>query len=70
MPTSSPTSGAAPTDALGADERRALAAELDATEQQIDEAVAAVGPSRSDIELHLKGTRSSTTADKVKDAGV
>lgn len=58
------------TRTLDADQRRELADELDVTEDQIDEAVAAVGPSRSDIELHLKGTRSSTTADKVKDAGV
>lgn len=46
------------------------AAEFDVTEMQIRDAIAAVGPQQSDIELHLKGTRSSSTSDKVHDAGV
>ena len=54
---------------LDADARAALARELDVTEEQIDEAVAAVGPGRGDIEMHLKGSRSTTNADKVRAAG-
>jgi hypothetical protein len=48
---------------------RRLARELDATEEQIDEAIAAVGPRPADIEMHLKGTRSTTNSDRVRDAG-
>ena len=51
------------------DEIRRLADELDATPEQIEEAIAAVGPRPADIELHLKGSRSTTNADRVRDAG-
>lgn len=44
--------------------------EFDATETQVREAIAAVGSSPGDIEMHLKGSRSSTNSDKVHDAGV
>jgi hypothetical protein len=37
--------------------------ELSATEAQLREAVAAVGDSASDVEMHLKGSRSSTNED-------
>ena len=48
---------------------QAWAHEFDATEAQVREAIAAVGPNPSDIELHLKGSRSSSNSDKVHDAG-
>ena len=51
------------------DEIRRLADELDATPEQIEEAIAAVGRRRSDIELHLKGARSTTNSDRVREAG-
>lgn len=43
--------------------------ELDVTEQQLREAVQAVGDRASDVELHLKGVRSSTNDDRVQGAG-
>ena len=43
--------------------------EFDATPEQIEEAVAAVGPNQADIEMHLKGTRSTTNSERVRDAG-
>ena len=51
------------------DEIRRLADELDATSEQIEEAIAAVGPRPADIEMHLKGSRSTTNSDRVRDAG-
>ena len=51
------------------DEIRRLADELDATPEQIEEAIAAVGRRPADIEMHLKGTRSTTNSDRVRDAG-
>jgi hypothetical protein len=38
---------------------------LDVTEAQLKEAVQAVGDKASDVELHLKGTRSTTNAERV-----
>lgn len=52
-----------------ADEMQDWAAEFDATPAQIEEAVAAVGPRKADVELHLKGSRSSSNSDRVHDAG-
>lgn len=52
-----------------ADEKRRWADEFDATPEQIEEAIAAVGPRKADIELHLKGSRSSSNSDRVHDAG-
>lgn len=46
----------------------AWAAEFAVTDMQIREAIAAVGARAGDIELHLKGTRSSTNSDKVHEA--
>ena len=40
---------------------------LDATREEIQEAVRAVGANPSDVEAHLKGTRSSTNSDRVKE---
>lgn len=41
-----------------------LARKLDATAEQVKEANRAVGPNASDIELHLKGSRSTTNAER------
>ena len=58
-------SSAAPSD----DEIQRLAHELDASPEQIREAIRAVGPRPADIELHLKGSRSTSNSDRVHDAG-
>ena len=39
--------------------------ELDVTRDQLEAAVSAVGDRAADVEMHLKGSRSSTNADKV-----
>ena len=44
------------------------ASKLDATEAQIREAVAQVGANASDVEEHLKGTRSTTNGELTKKA--
>lgn len=41
------------------------AQELQVSADQIREAVGAVGPLASDVELHLKGSRSVTNAERV-----
>ncbi len=46
-----------------------LADEFDASPAQIREAIAAVGPRPADIEMHLKGSRSTSNSDRVHDAG-
>ncbi|MEO5732785.1 MAG: DUF3606 domain-containing protein [Rubrivivax sp.] len=45
------------------------ATEFDVTESQVRDAIEAVGTSPGDIEMHLKGSRSSSNSDKVHDAG-
>ncbi|MDB5964434.1 MAG: hypothetical protein JWQ72_934 [Polaromonas sp.] len=45
------------------------AKKLDATEDQLREAVAAVGDKAADVEMHLKGSRSSTNSDRVRELG-
>ena len=55
--------------APGDDEIRRLAAEFDASPEQIREAIDAVGPRPADIEMHLKGSRSTSNSDRVHDAG-
>ena len=41
---------------------------LDASPDQIRDAVAAVGTLASDVEMHLKGSRSTTNDDRVDSA--
>ena len=41
---------------------------FDATPEQIREAVGAVGTHPDDVEMHLKGSRSSSNSDRVADA--
>lgn len=45
------------------------ARKLDASEEQLKEAVRAVGDRAADVEMHLKGTHSTTNADRVKELG-
>lgn len=44
------------------------ARKLDATAEQIREAVGAVGDGAADVEMHLKGSHSTTNSDRVADA--
>ena len=41
---------------------------LNATEDQLKEAVAAVGPLASDVEDHLKGSRATTNSERTREA--
>jgi hypothetical protein len=47
---------------------REWARKLDATPDQIKEAVAAVGSGASDVEEHLKGSRSTTNSERTREA--
>lgn len=42
---------------------------LNATPQQVRDAVRAVGGKAADVELYLKGSRSSSNEDRVKELG-
>jgi hypothetical protein len=42
---------------------------LDTTEDQLRDAIAKVGDKAADIEMHLKGTRSTTNSDRVSELG-
>ena len=42
---------------------------LDASPEQLREAVQAVGDKAADVEMHLKGARSSSNSDRVKELG-
>ncbi len=45
------------------------AQKLSVSEQQIQDAVAAAGDKASDVEMHPKGTRSTTNDDRIEQAG-
>ena len=45
------------------------AKKFDVTEAQLKEAVAAVGERPTDVEMHLKGSRSTTNTERVEEAG-
>ena len=45
------------------------AKKLDATPQQLREAIEAVGDKAADVEMHLKGARSTTNSDRVRELG-
>jgi len=47
---------------------RMWARKLNATEEQLREAVAAVGPLASDVEDHLKGSRATTNSERTRQA--
>ncbi len=42
---------------------------LDVTEDQLKEAVTKVGDRATDVEMHLKGSRSTTNKERVDEAG-
>jgi hypothetical protein len=43
---------------------------LNVTHQQMREAVQAVGDKASDVEMHLKGVRSTSNEERMENAGV
>ena len=45
------------------------AKKLDTTEQQLRDAVKAVGDKAADVEMHLKGSHSTTNADRMDELG-
>lgn len=45
------------------------AKKLDTTESQLRDAVSEVGDVAADIEMHLKGSHSTTNADRVEELG-
>jgi hypothetical protein len=55
-------------DANNESELREWARKLDASPEQIKEAIAAVGDGASDVEEHLKGSRSTTNSERTREA--
>ncbi len=45
------------------------AKKFDVSAEQLKEAVQAVGDRADDVEMHLKGVRTTTQAEQMKDAG-
>ena len=45
------------------------AKKLNVTDEQLREAIQAVGDKATDVEMHLKGARSTTNDDRMHDAG-
>ena len=45
------------------------AKKLDTTKMQLQDAVAAVGDRATDVEMHLKGSRSTTNDDRIDELG-
>ena len=63
----SPGAGARPRIDLDRDEDvRRWTAEFDVTREQLQEAIHAVGNSADDVEMHLKGSRSTTNSERVQ----
>jgi hypothetical protein len=59
-------------DRIDVNDEQALAQwakKLDASPEQLREAVEAVGDRAADVEMHLKGARSTTNADRVHELG-
>ncbi len=59
-------------DRIEHDDEQALerwAKKLDATPEQLREAIAEVGDKAADVEMHLKGARSTTNSDRVRELG-
>ncbi|MGQ2923468.1 DUF3606 domain-containing protein [Variovorax sp. UC122_21] len=67
MPSTNPQSQT--TNPKSASDIDQLARKLDATHGQVEEAIRAVGSNASDIELHLKGSRGTTNAERTDEAG-
>ena len=55
-------------NSVGDDQVQAWVKEFSVTEMQVREAINAVGTNAGDIEMHLKGSRSSSNSDRVHDA--
>lgn len=45
------------------------AKKLNVTDEQLREAILAVGDKATDVEMHLKGARSTTNDDRMRDPG-
>ncbi len=45
------------------------AKKLDASEEQLREAITAVGDKAGDVEMYLKGSHSTTNSDRVRESG-
>jgi hypothetical protein len=45
------------------------AKKLNVTDEQLREAIQAVGDKATDVEMHLKGARSTTNDDRMRDLG-
>lgn len=59
-------------DRIEVNDEQALAQwakKLDATPEQLREAVQAVGERVADVEMHLKGARSTSNSDRVRELG-
>ncbi len=67
--TPSPAGAEERIDPDDAEDCAAWAGKLDVSPDQLQQAVAAVGTLAADVEMHLKGSRSTTNADRVEDAG-
>jgi len=68
--TSSPSDGSEP-DRIDSTSDEAVAEwarKLDSTEMQIRDAIEEVGSRATDVEMHLKGSRSTTNVDRVDEA--
>lgn len=69
---SNPQNPAASPDRIDTQSAASLAewaAKLDVSEAQLKEAVAKVGDRATDVELHLKGSRSTTNTERVEETG-
>ena len=67
-----PSASSLDPDRIDPDDEQAVAAwakRLDATPQEVREAVRAVGGQAADVEMHLKGSRSTTNSDRVRELG-
>ncbi len=65
------TTSSQPSTRIDLDDEQSLQTwgrKFDATPEQIREAVDAVGDQAPDVEMHLKGSRSTTNSDKVDQA--
>lgn len=69
---SKPDSPAASPDRIDTQSPASLAEwakKLDVTDTQLKEAVSKVGDRATDVELHLKGSRSTTNTERVDETG-
>ncbi|MFE8647127.1 DUF3606 domain-containing protein [Sphingomonas sp. NCPPB 2930] len=69
--TPSTTGGTQPDriDMADAGARAEWAEKFDVSEEQLQDAVKAAGDRATDVEMHLKGSRSITNADRIEELG-